>query len=74
MAGRFCDTVTPCFTALINFLLLGHRERMADTQNGMSFYTLPVSELTNYSENRLTFQRYIANRSFVQQFKSKESI
>jgi len=23
---------------------------MADMQNGMSFYTLPVSELTNYSE------------------------
>jgi len=47
---------------------------MADTQNGVRFYTLPVSELTNYSENQLTFQRYIANMSFVQQFKSKESI
>jgi hypothetical protein len=30
--------------------------QMLDTQNGMSFWTLPVSELTNYSENWLALQ------------------
>jgi hypothetical protein len=45
---------------MIVYKVVFHHERMADTQNGMSFYTLPVSELTNYSESRLAFQRRIA--------------
>jgi hypothetical protein len=50
---------------MIVYKVVSHHERMADTQNGRSRCTLPVSELTNYSESRVGVQRRIAKISHL---------